>query len=202
MTMTTQIPTCPTRRSFPQVYIFRCTIELWPRSHQQEATPCEMFTVFNQYQIKQDWICGNYTMLRMYLQSLDEAVQLVTQRARVVLLIRLKRLDVLSSINKDNFLLPLLNMKRLRGQTLSSLWLATVMYTIATCRFKFGNSNKKQTRYCHKDRRDLFSRFSQEANQALEYLRENLVTEVTSEVWRRDQQVYDLRPELSLQALH
>ena len=85
MTMTTQIPTCPTRRSFPQVYIFRCTIELWPRSHQQEATPCEMFTVFNQYQIKQDWICGNYTMLRMYLQSLDEAVQLVTQRARVVL---------------------------------------------------------------------------------------------------------------------
>ena len=28
-----------------------------------------------------------------------------------------------------------------------------------------------------------------------------LVTEVTSEVWRRDEQLYDLRPELSLQIL-
>ena len=33
--------------------------------------------------------------------------------------------------------------------------------------------------------RDLLSRFSQEAHQALENQRENLVTEVTSEVWRR-----------------
>ena len=34
-------------------------------------------------------------------------------------------------------------------------------------------------------RRDLLSRFYQEAHQAFENQRENLVTEVTSEVWRR-----------------
>ena len=39
-------------------------------------------------------------------------------------------------------------------------------------------------------------------SQALDNQRENLVTDVTSEVRRRDEQVYDLRTELSLQALH
>ena len=50
--------------------------------------------------------------------------------------------------------------------------------------------------------RGRVSRFSQEANQAVGNQPENLVTEVTSEVWRRDEQVYDLHTELSLQAPH
>ena len=43
---------------------------------------------------------------------------------------------------------------------------------------------------------ELWSRFSQEAIEALEDQREILVTEVASEVWRRDEQLYDLRAEL------
>ena len=50
--------------------------------------------------------------------------------------------------------------------------------------------------------RELLSRFSQEAAQTPENMLEILVTEVTSEVWRRDEQVHDLRTDLSLHALH
>ena len=41
-----------------------------------------------------------------------------------------------------------------------------------------------------------------EENQALYNQREFVVTEVTTEVWRRDEQVHDLRTELSLHALY
>ena len=74
--------------------------------------------------------------------------------------------------------------------------------TTATCRCKFGNSNIKQMRDFSRRRRELLSRFSKEAYQALEDQREILVTEVTSEVRRRDEQVHDLRTDLSLEALH
>ena len=50
--------------------------------------------------------------------------------------------------------------------------------------------------------RELLSRFSQEVNQALENQRDIMVTKVTTEVWRRHEQVHDLRAELRLQALH
>ena len=53
-----------------------------------------------------------------------------------------------------------------------------------------------------KRRRVLLSRFSQEANQALEDLLEILVAEVTSEEWRRNEHAHDLRPELNLHALN
>ena len=53
-----------------------------------------------------------------------------------------------------------------------------------------------------KDRGELLSRLSQEANPALECQRENVVTEATTKVWREDEQLCDLRMELSLQALH
>ena len=56
-------------------------------------------------------------------------------------------------------------------------------------------------RFCERQG-DLLSRFSPDANQALEDQRESLVTEVTSEVWRRDDQVHDSRTELSLHAPH
>ena len=65
----------------------------------------------------------------------------------------------------------------------------------------FDSSNRKHGRFSQRQR-DLLSRLSQEANKALVNQQENLVTEVTSDVWRRDEQVYDLRTELSLQALH
>ena len=42
------------------------------------------------------------------------------------------RLDADSSINKDNFSLPLIHMKRQQGNILSVLWQETVKYTITT----------------------------------------------------------------------
>ena len=53
----------------------------------------------------------------------------------------------------------------------------------------------------HKDRRDMFFDYLRQIK-PLKICEKNLVTEVTSEVWRRDQQVYELRTELSLQARH
>ena len=50
--------------------------------------------------------------------------------------------------------------------------------------------------------RELLSRFSQQVNQALENQRDIMVTKVTTEVWRRHEQVHDLRAELRLHALH
>ena len=50
--------------------------------------------------------------------------------------------------------------------------------------------------------REPLSRFCQETKQALEDQRESLVTEVTSKVLRRDEQLYDLRTERVLRALH
>ena len=51
-------------------------------------------------------------------------------------------------------------------------------------------------------RRKLLSEFSQEANQTPEDQRENLSTGVTSEIWRRDEQVYDLGAEVSFRTPH
>ena len=44
-----------------------------------------------------------------------------------------KRLDVLRFINKDNFSLPLINAKRLRGKILSVLWQYLVRRTMIMC---------------------------------------------------------------------
>ena len=70
-----------------------------------------------------------------------------------------KRLHVLSFISNDNFSLPLINTKRLRGKILSVLWQEVVRRTILMCKSKFDNSNEKQMRDFLKDR-ELLSRFS------------------------------------------
>ena len=93
-------------------------------------------------------------------------------------------------------------MKRLRGNTLSTLWQETTTCTITSCRCKFRLLEREEGARFHQKPRELLSRFSQEASQALDNHRENVVTEVTSEVTGRDEQVYDLRTELSLQELH
>ena len=63
-------------------------------------------------------------------------------------------------------------------------------------------SNKQQMRDLLTDRGELLSRFSQEAEQALDDQRAVLVTEVTSEVRRRDEQEDDFRTVLSLHVQH
>ena len=74
-------------------------------------------------------------------------------------MISAKRLDVFCSINKDNFLLPLVNIQRLRGKTLSLLWKEIAKYTMTTCRCKFGNSNMKQMGDFPKDRWNCYRDF-------------------------------------------
>ena len=140
----------------------------------------------------------------MYLQFLDlkQRFNWLHNELGKPCMISAKRLDVLYAINKDNFLLPPINMKRLRGNTLSIFWQETTKYTITSCRCKFRQLEREAGARFHQKPRELLPRFSQEANQALDNHRENVVTEVTSEVRRRDEQVFDLRTELSLQAPH
>ena len=83
-------------------------------------------------------------------------------------MISAKRLDVLCATNKDNFLLPLINMKRLRGNTLPILWQETTTCTITSCRCKFRQLEQEAGARFHQIPRELLSRFSQEANQALD----------------------------------
>ena len=106
------------------------------------------------------------------------------------------------SIKKKNFQLSLISMKRLHAKIMSVRWQEIVTRPIIMCKCKFDSWNKIQTRDFPRKLRELSSRFSEEANQVLEDQRDNLLTEVTSEVWRRYEQVHDLRRKLSLQALH
>ena len=64
------------------------------------------------------------------------------------------RLDMLCFVNKDNFSLPLINTKRLRGNILSVLWLEEMNRTTRMFRCKFDSSNIKQMRDFLKDRRN------------------------------------------------
>ena len=68
-------------------------------------------------------------------------------------------------------------------------------------RCKFDSSNMTQMRDFSQRQRELFSGFSQEGNQDLEDQRQSL-TEVTSQVWRRDKQENHFLAELCLQGLH
>ena len=91
---------------------------------------------------------------------------------------------LLNEHEKENFLLPLKN----EVHNINMQMQARQIEHDAGARFSQGQ-------------RELLSRFSQDADQALEDQRDILATEVTSEVWRLDEQVYDWRTELSLQAL-
>ena len=126
----------------------------------------------------------------------QETVQLVTQRAREAL--NDQRETARRALLHQ---LPLLTTKRLRGNILPVLWQETMSRTVIMCRCKFGSSNMEQMRGFLNDR-ELSSRFSQDADQVLEDQRQIWATKVTSRVWRRGEQVHDLRTELSLQALH
>ena len=85
-------------------------------------------------------------------------------------MISAKRLGVPCSINKDKFLLPLHQYEVTARQNL--------------CYNKFDTWNLKQMF----DFLKLLSRLSQEASRRFKDQREILVTDVTSEVWRRVEQ--------------
>ena len=92
-------------------------------------------------------------------------------------------------------------MKRLWSKTLSTLWQETMKYTITTCRCKFGKSNKKQMCDVHKDEKICYRNFSRSKSSSWKSAR-NFVDEMISDVWRRNEQPYKLRTELTPQTLH
>ena len=96
------------------------TVQHWHRSHHQEATQCQTLTFFDRCQIKQNlnlWQLQNTPNAPTVLGH-QETVQLVTQKAREA------RNAVLHlfSIHKENFLLSLINMKRLRLKNLVNIF--------------------------------------------------------------------------------
>ena len=74
-------------------------------------------------------------------------------------------------------------------------------YTITTCRCKFGKSNKKQMCDVHKDEKICYRDFPRSKSSSWKSAR-NFVDEMISDVWRRNEQPYELRTKLRPQALH
>ena len=66
----------------------------------------------------------------------QETVQLVTQRAREALNDQRETTRRARSINKENFSLPLIKMKQLRGQLLSVLWQEIASHTMYNVHIK------------------------------------------------------------------
>ena len=163
----------------------------WVHFSQAGRDTRKMFTVSNRHLIRQVWILGNHSIplhtLEVYAQFLDFK-KLFTwshNEHEKLWTISAKWLDVLFSINKNKFLLPLINMKRLRGKILSVLWQEITKNTITTCRCKFGNSNTKQMRDFSTDKGNVSAILSGSKTELLT-TSEKMVKEVTSEVRRWD----------------
>ena len=84
--------------------------------HSLQPTPIQTRT--NPWQLQ---YISTYTQCVPAVLGPEEAVQLVTQRAREALNDQRETTRRALSINKENFSLPLTKMKRLRGQLLSVL---------------------------------------------------------------------------------
>ena len=157
------------------------------RSHKLEATPCKMFTVSNRYQIRSVRILGNDSIplhtLRVYLQfsDLSEVFNWSNNEHEKLCTISANRLDVLCSIHT-----------LARNSETHSYNVQMQVRQL---------EHEGDARFAQRQK-ELLSRFSQEANQALGDLRDTLVKNVRSEVWRRDEQVHGTPTELGLHALH
>ena len=202
MTMTTQLLTCPTPLcSFPRVQIFRRTSLQWatfspadgdPVQNVNSHLPIPIQTGANPWQLQHH---ATYPQSVPAVLGLEEAVRLLTQRAREALHDQRETARRALLHQQGEFLAATHQHERLRGQILYVLWQDIMMRTIRMCEYNFDSSNKKQMRDVLEDRKELLSRYSQEASQAPEDQREILVMEVTSKLW-------DSRTDMSLHALH
>ena len=104
-----------------------------------------------------------------------------------------KLLDVLCLINKENFLGAVHQYEAAARQNLVRALARNSEVYNKNAQIR-QLEQEADTRFSQRQR-ELLSRFPYEANQALE-------DEVTSEIWRRDDRLYDLRTELILLALH
>ena len=120
--------------------------------------------------------------LKVYLQILDVQKHSTGYTTKL--------LDVPFSINLENFLLPLFNVKRLRGKILSVHKPEITKAHNDNVQLQVRQLEHEADARFSQRQRELFARISQEADQALEDQREKLVTEATSEVWRRDASKY------------
>ena len=143
MTLMTQILTCPTTRcssSRVQIFSNHSTCVTFP---QAGATPWKMFTVSNRCQIRNCSIgCTTITasrcILKVYLQFLGFKKLFIWLRHKLekLWMNSAKRLDVLSSNNDENFLVPHINMKRLQDKNLVILWHEKTKYISTTRRVR------------------------------------------------------------------
>ena len=155
-----------------RVQMFHITILHRSRSHELGATPCGMFQVSIRHQIRpgksfaitvSQCVHSRFTCSSWTSRNCSSGYTTSTRGSEW------------SACNgSTSFASSTIRNSCCRSSVWSGceiLWQETPKHTITTCRCKIGNSNMKQTR-------DL-TRFSQEANQPVEHLRESLVTEVT-----------------------
>ena len=88
-------------------------------------------------------------------------------------------------------MLPLINMKAAARQNLDDTLTRNNEADNYNVQMQVRQLEHESDARLSQSQREVSSRFSQEATQALEDQRENLVTEATSEVRRRDEQVFD-----------
>ena len=152
---------------------------------QAGATPCKMVTVSNRYQIKPVRILGNYSItwhtLRVCLQFLDllKRFSWSHDEHEKLWTISAKRLDVLCSFNKENFLLLLINMKPAARKNLPILLARNCEAHIYNVQMQGRQLEHEPNVWFSQRQGELLSRFSQEANQTLQNLRANLANKYT-----------------------
>ena len=122
----------------------------------------------------------------------QETVQLVAQRARETLNVQRETARRALLHQQRGFLTGTRQYETVASKIKTVFWQEIMKRTIRT---------RSRSTMCSK-KEGMLSRFSQDANQVPQDERTFLVTEVTSEVWRQDEQLYDLHQELGLQALH
>ena len=208
MTMTTQILTCPTSLcSFPQVHIFPWTLQRWPRSHQQEAaTPVRnvhgLPPIPNQTGLN-PWHLQNPQSAPPVLGP-QESVQLFTQRAREALHDQRNGSTCSTPSTKRNYCCH------------SSIWSGCEAKPCQHFRKKQWSTqlqradassttrNKKQMRdFSQKTKGSVIAIFSGSKSSSWKSVRQlDDGSDIRSMETRRDEQVYDLRTELRLQAPH
>ena len=170
---------------------------------QAEGDLMRMFTVSNRHQIRRMQILGNYS----FLVHTPQRVPAVLETQETVHLVRQRAQEALNN-HRETARRVLLHQQR-------EVLAATHQYEAAAKRnlvSALARNTETHNYYLQiqvrqldhevnarfsQRQREPSSRFSQQANQALEDHREILATEVISQVRERDEQVYDLRTESS-----
>ena len=136
-----------------------------------------MFTVFNRYQIEQDWIFGRLQNPQSVFAVLgpQEAVQLVTQRAREALHDQRETARRAVLHQQGYFIVTTHQVEAAARRNFVNALASDNEAHNYNVQTQVGQLEQEADAGFTQRQMDLLSRFSQEANQALENQRENLV---------------------------